>query len=167
MCKGVRAIINDYRRQPQPVLVYPPQSKTFGQEPTPPEVVNEMVDNLLLRPSDTLMDLGCGDGRILIAAVRNSGCRAVGIELDPLKAAEARTRVEAAGLSSRIKVVTGDALAFDPRAYGATVLTAFLYPELLEKLKPKFSQVDRFATPYHQVPGLAMVKFGEVWYGPS
>lgn len=163
MCMSIRGMIRDMRSS-QSVTV--PQV-SFGQEPTPDHIITQMLDGLDLKPNDTLADLGCGDGRILIAAVRKSGCRAVGIEIDAAKAEEARKRVREAGLTNRIRVITGDAVSFDPEKYGVTVATAYLYQEILEKLKPVFLKISRFASPYHEIPGLFMERKCDVWFGET
>lgn len=163
MCMSIRGMIRDMRNSQSATV----PSVIFGQEPTPDAVIDQMLDGLRLKPSDTLADLGCGDGRILIAAVRKSGCRAVGVEIDPVKADEARKRIEESGLNHRIRIITGDAVSFDPEKYGVTVATAYLYPEVLEKLKPVFSKVGRFASPYHEIPGIFMERRGDVWFGET
>lgn len=133
------------------------------QQPTPMDVVREIVRELDLTPADLLADLGCGDGRILIEAARASGCRGIGIEIDPERAEEARRAVAAAGLSSRIKIVTGDIFDFRPADHGVTALTAYLYPELLAQLKDHFRDVPIGVSPFHEVPGLGMKISGNVW----
>jgi len=135
------------------------------QQPTPADMIDRMLDLMRLTSSDIHCDEGCGDGRILIEAVRQSGCRGIGVEIDPLKAEEARTRVQIAGLSDRIEIITGDALEFDPAEHGVTAITAYLYPELLAKLAPKFKQdcIRVVASPFHAVPGLDMTQHGDVF----
>jgi predicted RNA methylase len=77
-------------------------------------------------PSDTVYDLGCGDGRILVLAAGGvfNARRCVGVELDPELAEQARRAVSAAGLADRIEVVCGDAAAADVSA--ATVVALYL-----------------------------------------
>ena len=146
----------------------PPSPATLSQEPTPDVTLNHMIDLLKLTDKDVLADLGCGDGRILIEAVNRYGCNAVGVEIDPVKAKEARRKVYDAGLASKIEIIEGDALDFDPSEHGVTALTMYLYPDLLAKLKPKFDSVRIGASPFHQVPGLAMTNHEDVWiYQPS
>jgi precorrin-6B methylase 2 len=90
---------------------------------------------------DLVVDIGCGDGRVLIEAVRHFGCRARGIEIDPVLAAVARTRVDEAGLSDRIEVIEGDASADDPQIAtllaDATVVFTFLPIEITALLLPR------------------------------
>lgn len=138
-------------------------SMNFGQEVTPYPVIEEMITLLRLTPEDVLADLGCGDGRILIAAVTMSGCRAVGVEIDPKKAESARQNIEKAGLSAKITVIAGDVLQFEPKDHGITVITAYLYPDLLEKLSAKIYDVGRAGSPYHRIPGLLMTQHRDVW----
>ncbi|HEY5637140.1 MAG TPA: methyltransferase domain-containing protein [Burkholderiales bacterium] len=102
--------------------------------PTPPAVVEAMLDLAGLRPDDLLVDLGAGDGRIPIAAARR-GARAIGVELDARKVAEAKRNVEAAGVSARVEIRQGDARHAD--LGGTTVVTLFLLPELNRALRPK------------------------------
>jgi len=154
MCQGIRALQQQYRQ----TSYVPP-----AQEPTPDLVLQDMIDLAKLSEQDVLADLGCGDGRVLIAAVKKYGCRGIGVEIDPEKADEARAEVYEAGLKGKIKIITGDALRFWPADHGVTAVTAYLYPELLEKLKPNLQQVGLVLTPFHEVPGLGMERKGDVW----
>lgn len=119
---------------------------------TPDVVVAAMVRELGLTPEDVLYDLGCGDGRILIYSVREYGCKAVGIEVDPAVAAIARRNVERAGLAGKIRIVTGDARSF--KLDGATAVTMYLYPSLMRQLLPKIG-TRRIVSYSHQLPGIA------------
>jgi len=103
--------------------------------PTPYPVVDAMLRVAQVRPGDRLYDLGAGDGRIVIAAARDYGIRAVGIERDPRKAAEARDNVRRAGLEHLVEIREGDALEAD--LSDATVVTVFLFPEINARLAPK------------------------------
>lgn len=171
MCNSIRSMQVDYRRQLaayQQAMLNPPQTVSpmeASQAPTPAAVIEQTVRLLALTKDDVLADLGCGDGRILIAAVERYGCTAVGVEIDPEIAEKARRRVKDSGRSADITILTGDALAFDPKAYGVTAITAYLYPELLAKLTSVFKSpgVRIVASPYHSIPGLAMKQHGEVW----
>ncbi len=103
--------------------------------PTPHAVVEAMLDLAEIRPGDVLYDLGAGDGRIVIAAARRYGVRAVGIELDARKVAEARANVARAGLGARVEIRQGD--VFDADLGEASVVTLFLFPEINARLAPK------------------------------
>jgi predicted RNA methylase len=102
---------------------------------TPGEVVTAMLAAARVGPRDVVYDLGCGDGRIVIAAARRHGARAVCVELDPGRVAEARRSAAAAGVASRVRFVQGD--LFEAEIGGATVVTLYLPPELNERLRPK------------------------------
>jgi precorrin-6B methylase 2 len=103
--------------------------------PTPHAVVEAMLLLAEVRTNDVLYDLGAGDGRIVIAAARRHGIRAVGIELDARKVAEARANVARAGLRGRVEIRQGDALQAD--LSNASVVTLFLFPEINARLAPK------------------------------
>lgn len=103
--------------------------------PTPHPVVDAMLRLAAPRPGEVLYDLGAGDGRIVIAAARDYGVRAVGIELDARKAAEARANVRRAGLAHRVEIRQQDVFEADLREAG--VVTIFLFPQLNERLAPK------------------------------
>lgn len=163
MCRSIRAQQQEYRRQKQlfdrsTSSITPPV--TPDQEGTPHALVETLLDQMELRDSDVLADLGCGDGRIVIAAAKR-GIRGIGVEIDPIRASVARQNVQAAGLNHLISIETGDALAFDPKR--ATAATTFLYPPLLAKLSPKLKALRVVASPYHEVPGLQMTQHGDLW----
>jgi len=85
-------------------------------------------------PGETLVDLGSGDGRVLLLAAREFGLNAVGLEIDPLKAAFSRWRVRRAGLSHRITVFCRNALEHDYR--DADILFIYLSHQSLDRLWP-------------------------------
>lgn len=159
MCISIRAQQQEYRRQLEAFRQSQTQV-TPDQEGTPHALVEEMLDNLGLLPSDTLGDLGCGDGRILIAAAKR-GIRGIGIELDPARASVARTRAQEAGVQHLVTIETGDALEFDLNR--VTAVTAYLYPPLLTKLSPRLKSLRVVASPYHEIPGLPMTNQGDFW----
>lgn len=139
--------------------------KTNGapQAATPDEVITKMLGHLNLKRTSVIADLGCGDGRILVEAVKRYNCYAVGVEIDDEKFEEAVFRVKEAGLEDRITLIKGDAREFCPSLYGVTAIVAFQYDDLLKQLKPVIEQVPNAATPFHKVPGLPMTKVGSVW----
>lgn len=102
-------------------------------------------------PEHTFVDIGCGDGRVLIAAVQKWGCHGLGIEIDPKQAALARRCVEAAGLSHKITIREGDATRMD---FKANAGFAYLYPETLEALADKIAEIPAFVSYQHPVAGL-------------
>ena len=68
------------------------------QHVTPPEVIEQALDKLEIVQSDVFLDIGCGDGRTVIHAAKTFKCRAVGIEIEPARAAEARENARRAGV---------------------------------------------------------------------
>jgi precorrin-6B methylase 2 len=90
-------------------------------------------------PNDVVYDLGCGDGRIVVAAAKKYGCRAVGFELDRLRVKEARANAMAKGVADRVTIELKDALAVDLRP--ATVVTLYLGTELNARLVPQLQQM--------------------------
>ena len=103
---------------------------------TPSLVVSEMLRLAAVKPGDMVYDLGCGDGRIVIAAASEFGARGVGIDLDPRRIAEANDGARRAGVSDRVRFTQQDLFTTDFRS--ASVVTVYLYPELNARLKPKF-----------------------------
>jgi tRNA G37 N-methylase Trm5 len=105
--------------------------------PTPPTVVAKMLSMARVGPDDVVYDLGSGDGRIVIAAVKDFGAqRAVGYELDPVRLKEANENARAASVTDKVQFVAGD--LFEADLSGATVITTYLLPVLNERLVPKF-----------------------------
>src|SRR5207253_3233710 len=79
-------------------------------------------------------DLGCGDGRVLIAAVEKYQANAVGVEIDPKVATRARSWITKAGVEAHARVIQGDLLIVD--LTGADVLVIYLGRQLNEVLRP-------------------------------
>lgn len=104
--------------------------------PTPHEIVATMLKLAEVKPDDIHYDLGSGDGRIVIAAVRDFGVKkAVGVDLDPQRVAEANANAKAAGVTDRATFVQGNVFDFD--FSGATVVTMYLLESVNQKLRPK------------------------------
>ena len=103
--------------------------------PTPPELVERMLDLAAVTPADVVMDLGSGDGRNVIAAARR-GARAIGVEYNPDLVRLSTERAEEAGVAGRASFVEGDMFRADISR--ATVLALFLLPANLETLRDQF-----------------------------
>lgn len=103
---------------------------------TPETVVDSMLELAQTGRDDVVIDLGSGDGRIVIAAARIYGARAIGVELDPKLVDTARESAQAAGVGSLTSFLNGDVLKADLSK--ATVVTAYLLPWLMDRLQPKF-----------------------------
>ncbi len=106
-----------------------------GWGPTPSRKVRIMLEMCNVKSSDTVYDLGCGDGRIIVAAARLYGARAVGIEADPLRFLISLIRVRLSGVQGRVRVVHGD--FFKVNLSEATVVTLFLQQRTNRKLEGK------------------------------
>lgn len=105
--------------------------------PTQDEVVTAMLKLANVGKNDVVYDLGCGDGKIVIAAARQFGARGVGIDIDPQRVSEANAAVKKAGVANRVTIIEGN--IFDPAIpiKDATVVTLYLLPSLNEKLRPR------------------------------
>ena len=103
--------------------------------PTPQAVVEAMLELAGVTSADVVYDLGSGDGRIVITAAKKHGARGVGIEIDPALVRTAADNAAAAGVSDRVRFVTGDLFAADIGE--ATVVTLYLLQSLNERLRPK------------------------------
>jgi SAM-dependent methyltransferase len=103
--------------------------------PTTPEAVQAMLKLANVQKTDVVYDLGCGDGRIVIAAARDFGARAVGIDIDPQRITEARENARQAGVEKLVRFEEND--LFQADVHEATVVTLFLLPEVNLKLRPK------------------------------
>ncbi len=103
--------------------------------PSPHRVVRAMLRLARVRPGDVVYDLGSGDGRIPIAAARDFGARGVGIDIDPVRIAEANANARKAGVADRVVFREEDLFAADCR--DATVVTLFLQRDLNLRLRPR------------------------------
>lgn len=92
--------------------------------PTPQEIIDQMLSLAQVAPGDVLYDLGSGDGRIVVTAAERYGIRAVGVENNPTRIAEARANARRHGVEDRAQFILGDAKKVDLK--GATVITMYL-----------------------------------------
>ena len=103
--------------------------------PTTETAVKAMLRLARVRSSDVVYDLGCGDGRIVIAAAKNYGARGVGIDIDPARIREAKENARRAGVENRVEFREQDLFRAD---FGeATVVTLFLLPAVNKRLRPQ------------------------------
>jgi len=104
--------------------------------PTPPEVVSAMLKMAEVGPNDIVYDLGSGDGRIVVAALRDyKAQKGVGVDLDPARVKDGNANAAKAGVGDRATFVEGDVFKFDFSE--ATVLTMYLYPSVNMQLRPR------------------------------
>jgi SAM-dependent methyltransferase len=112
------------RREPDVVFV-----------PTTEQAVEAMLKLAGVKKTDVLYDLGCGDGRIVVAAAKNFGARGVGIDINPVRIGEAKENARKAGVERLVRFEENDLFLAD--IHEATVVTLFLLPQLNLKLRPK------------------------------
>jgi SAM-dependent methyltransferase len=103
--------------------------------PTPDEVVKEMLKMANVSENDVLYDLGCGDGRIVITAAKEIGCRGVGIDIDPVRIEECLENAKNAGVEDKVEFFLMD--LFDADLSQATVVTLYLLSKVNLRLRPK------------------------------
>jgi SAM-dependent methyltransferase len=121
---------------------FEPQVGQAGKDvvwvPTPPALVEKMLDMAKVTPQDFVMDLGSGDGRNIIAAAKR-GARATGVEFNPDMVELSRRNAAKEGVAERAQFVQGD--MFEADISKASVLALFLLPDNMNKLQPKFLEL--------------------------
>ncbi len=100
---------------------------------TPPELIDVMMEIAEIGPDDYVIDLGTGDGRILIAAAKR-GASGIGIDLDPIRVKEAKQNALDEGVNDQVTFIEQD--LFDTDLSKATVITLFLNEEVNMRLRP-------------------------------
>jgi protein-L-isoaspartate O-methyltransferase len=105
---------------------------------TPPDVVDRMLTLARVGSADVVYDIGCGDGRIVIAAAQKFGARGVGIDIDPGLVARAQANARAAGVESRVTFRVQDAMTADISE--ATVVTLYLLAASNVALRPRLTR---------------------------
>lgn len=113
--------------------------------------IDEALDLACLRPGDRFVDLGCGDGRVLLRAAEGFGATVTGIELDPTLAATARDVLDVAGVNGTVQEADFDSVPIE-----ADVVFAFLSPAVLQGLRPRLAALApgaRVITTGYPIPG--------------
>jgi len=123
----------------------------FVQSPMP--VVEKMLEMAALKPNDVLYDIGCGDGRIVIAAAKTYGVRAVGIDIVPKMIEESKANAKRQGVGTLTRFICMDATKADLSE--ATVVTLYLLPESNDLLRPMLERELR--------PGARVISHGYVF----
>lgn len=135
----IAALIVAQAQTPPPPKPFEPSVGMAGKDvvwvPTSPQVVEKMLDVAKVTPQDLVMDLGSGDGRMVIAAARR-GARAVGVEYNPDMVTLSRGHAKEAGVDARASFEQGD--MYEADISKASVMALFLLTANLDKLKDKF-----------------------------
>jgi Histone methylation protein DOT1 len=103
--------------------------------PTPQDVVERMLEMANVGPQDYLIDLGSGDGRIVVTAARKHGTRGFGVDLNPTRIAEANENARKAGVTDKVQFYQRD--LFETDLTQASVVTMYLLPRVNLELRPK------------------------------
>jgi SAM-dependent methyltransferase len=123
----------------EPPKPFEPVSGQAGKDvvwvPSPPDMVNKLMELAKVTPADVVMDLGSGDGRNVIAAAK-LGARALGVEYNPDMVALSRKLAQDAGVGEKAQFVEADMYGYDISK--ATVMALFLLPVNMNRLAPKF-----------------------------
>jgi len=124
--------------QTKPAEAFTPHVGQAGKDviwvPTPDALVNRMLKMAQVTPDDVVVDLGSGDGKIVIAAARDFKARSLGVEFNPDMVSLSRRNAQTAGVGDRARFEQGDIFTFDYS--NATVVTMYLLPGLNLKLRP-------------------------------
>ncbi|NJK38660.1 MAG: class I SAM-dependent methyltransferase [Oscillatoriales cyanobacterium RM2_1_1] len=107
----------------------------IGYIPTPLDAVQVALELAVVTDQDILYDLGCGDGRVVIAAAQQFGARGIGIDINPDQIWAAQQKAEAAQVGDRVKFYVEN--LFESDFTEATVMFLYLLPHLNLKLKPR------------------------------
>jgi hypothetical protein len=107
--------------------------------PTPQNVVERMLEVAKVGPQDYVIDLGSGDGRIVVTAARKYGARGFGVDLNPTRISEANENARSAQVSDKVQFYQRD--LFETDLSQATVVTMYLLPRVNIELKPKLLEL--------------------------
>ena len=107
--------------------------------PTPHDVVEMMLHLARVKRGDVVYDLGCGDGRIVVAAAKKHQCKAVGYDIDPQRVKESLENVKKNKVETLVTIEQKDIFTLDLRP--ATVITLYLLPELNVRLIPQLKKL--------------------------
>lgn len=117
-------------------MIWPPDSPWAPWWRTSDNVIREAFNLAGLKKEDTVYDLGSGDGRSVIIAVKEFGAKGIGVEIDPLRYYLSKFLAKLNGVSAKTKFIKKS--FFDINISDADVIFVYLVPKALERLKPKF-----------------------------
>ena len=133
--------------------------------PTPQDIVEKMLEVASVRKSDIVVDLGSGDGRVVITAAKLLGAKSIGYEVVECLVEQSRAKIAQEGLQSLARIEHADLFTVDLKE--PDVIFVFLYPQLMERLIPRFAQLkagSRIVSHQFEIPG---VKPDREWVVPS
>lgn len=132
--------------------------------PTPPAFIDGFFRLAPVSAADVVYDLGCGDGRLLFAALEKGAGRCVGIDIEAAKIAEARELAAGKGVSDKVTFIADDFMVHDLSE--ATLIICYLFPQPLGALRPKFEKElkpgTRIVSEAFSVPGWKETLSGEL-----
>ncbi|MFX1606531.1 MAG: SAM-dependent methyltransferase [Promethearchaeota archaeon] len=141
-------------------LLWPVFVRGAPWSPTPRETARKMLQLANVTQDDTVVDLGSGDGRIIIMAAEEFGAKAIGIEIDPLRILWSRRNVQRKRLQEKVQVISGN--FFDLELSNATVVTVFQRIGTNNRLKAKLTSElnpgTRVVSYMHRFEGWSPVK---------
>lgn len=126
---------------------------------TPCDVIDKMLETASIQRADVVYDLGCGDGRIIVAAAKRFGCRGVGYDIDPQRIREALENVRKDAVGELVEIKRQDIFTVDLSQ--ASVIMLYLLPELNEQLIPQLKKLkpgSRIVTHEYAIEGIAEEK---------
>lgn len=139
-------------------MIWPPDSPWSPWWRTNNKTARALCKVAKISEKDYLIDLGCGDGEVLVTAAAMYKASGIGVEIDPLRVFIARLRVMVKGVSSRVIIVRGN--LFETDFTPATVVIVYLVPKTLKRLEPLFrSQLKpgtRVVSYMYQIPYLSL-----------
>lgn len=153
---GVKQVVNKWRE----ITGNDQVASSNPELPTPVDAVVKGVALTGVKPGETLVDYGSGDGRVLVEAAMFYNAKAIGVENDAARVAESRRTIDALDIESRVIVRLEDATKSDVKGDVAYV---YQNPALLSQLAPKLREYRRVVSYMHEVPGMRGTKNGDFW----
>ncbi|NLS93315.1 MAG: methyltransferase domain-containing protein [Planctomycetaceae bacterium] len=126
---------------------------------TPYDVIDKMLDVADIKQDNVVYDLGCGDGRIIVAAAKRFGCHGVGYDIDPQRIRESLENVRKERVEKLVEIKQEDIFTVDLSR--ANVLMLYLLPEMNARLIPQFKQLkpgSQIVTHNYTIEGIAYEK---------
>ena len=116
-----------------------PRTPDVGFVPTPMAAVERMIAMADIKTGELVYDLGCGDGRIVVAAAQRYGVRAVGVDINPERVVESRANAVTAGVENLVSIQQADIFTLDLSE--ADVVFTYLTPRLNQRLMPQLRKL--------------------------